>query len=979
MNSRVLRKTFQQYFTQRGHRLQPSSLLLAQNDPSLLFVNAGMNQFKSFFLGEASPPAPALFSIQKCLRAGGKHNDLEQVGCSLFHHTFFEMMGYFSFGKYFKEEAIRYAFEFLTQILKIPQKNLWVSVFKDDLKTAQIWKKQHHLPDEKIFVAGAQDNFWRMGDSGPCGPCSEIYYYNGPKKNPQQIDMTEIWNLVFMEFNEDQHHRLSPLPAPCIDTGMGLERITAVLQGTKDNYQTDLFAPIISSLETAAKTSYQKAAPAPKTAFRVTADHARAIAFLISDGLQPGNTRGPYVLRRILRRGFFYSQKLNPQAQLLRTACLQVIEHMSDIYPQLLKHKDLILLTLEKEHTLFYKSLEIGQAVFAQKTKMYAQGQTLDPALVWDLYSTYGFPPDLTRLAAVEKGLSSPSLSLEQLKKQFDPSFAHKKSLTSKTGFKARRGLAGLKTLTLQQKTKFTGYKTHQDTGQVLLILDEQSLSPLSHLKTQQTGWIVLNQTCFYPESGGAVGDTGFLKAKNINAQVLDTQKKEGIIFHKIYMQKGELAAGDTAAGEVDLKRRQLIAASHSATHLLHWSLRDTLGEQVQQKGSLVEPGRLRFDFSFARGLTKTEWEQVENKVQSEILTASQTLYTISSYEQAKAKGALSLAGEKYETQVRTVQIGKSLELCGGIHAADTSQIGGFKILSENGVQAGVRRITACTSQVFKDLTNLMENQNKKLREYLNIPLLSSPEKQNPFICRLKTKELEIKTLKKQIQRGIAPNLKGIALASKGAAPNSKSKEAPNLKTQAAGADHQAGHKPPAGSQPLFLVQQNEELRTYLKLPGPKDLNEGSDFFIPFIQKKQKEAAQLKKQLSHLSLSPQAEDEIKQASSFLYQNKKAFLLFVRRPISDRKILIQIGDSLKAQLKGPGIVLLLGTGSTHHPFVVLVSKELQTAYPAEKIFKTATHLLGGRGGGRANRAGGVIDKPHLFSQLKAVLLKQCKSK
>ena len=419
MNSNEIRKKFQNYFTSQGHKWEPSASLIPKDDSSLLFTNAGMNQFKDCFLGLKPPPAEQVCSIQKCLRAGGKHNDLEEVGYSPYHHTFFEMIGSFSFGGYFKKQAIDYAMSFLTKELSLPKDRLWISVFKEDTESFNLWRKDQQIPREKIFALGEKDNFWRMGETGPCGPCSEIYYYEGDKKNPTPEDMTEIWNLVFMEFNEDHTGRKTPLPQPCIDTGMGMERLAAVLQGKKNNYHIDLFKKIIKPLEEASNTKYdftQNSLAEDQTAFRVIADHSRAISFLICDGVLPGSERASYVLRRILRRALFYSQKLKSNKNLLSVAAEQVIHLMKETYPELSQNKKIIDSTIKQETELFTESLQQGKNILLQKIKNLPDKTIPDP-IVWDLYSTYGFPPDLTRLIAKEKDfIVNEDFNLEEFK-----------------------------------------------------------------------------------------------------------------------------------------------------------------------------------------------------------------------------------------------------------------------------------------------------------------------------------------------------------------------------------------------------------------------------------------------------------------------------------------------------------------------------------------------------------------------------------
>ena len=664
MNSCDIRKKFQSYFTSQDHTWVPSASLIPQGDSSLLFTNAGMNQFKDCFLGLKPPPAKQVCGIQKCLRAGGKHNDLEEVGYSPYHHTFFEMIGSFSFGSYFKKQAIDYAIHFLTKKLGLPKDQLWVSVFKEDKESAEIWQKHVKVPRDKIFLLGEKDNFWRMGDTGPCGPCSEIYYYDGSKKNPNPEDMTEIWNLVFMEFNEDRKGKKTPLPKPCVDTGMGLERLAAILQGKKSNYHTDLFKGIIDSLEKASGIKYDFTHTNPKeeqVAFRVIADHSRAISFLICDGVLPGSDGTSYVLRRILRRALFYSHKLAQNKNLLSIAVQQVIHSMNEIYPELSEEKTLIDSTIKTEAELFSEGLERGKNILLQKIKTLPDKIIPNP-IVQDLYSTYGFPSDLTRLIAKEKGFEvNENFNLEKFKQEHTSAF--------RTQSTKRNLEESLQQLNRTKETEFTGYFKNKEESQITHLLfiktplgdptiDENIISfayqrplLLSSIKKEKDGklkiksqttragqdfpvedtieqnektqelWIITDKTCFYPEGGGPIGDKGIIKTETGKVKISDCQKARMTIAHKIKITEleGEIKANQSCKMQVDPDHRRLIATSHSATHLLHQALRAVLGKSVRQKGSLVEPGKLRFDFSYPKPLNKNQIETIENKVRTYI------------------------------------------------------------------------------------------------------------------------------------------------------------------------------------------------------------------------------------------------------------------------------------------------------------------------------------------------------------------------
>ena len=780
MKSHEIRHRFQQYFQNQGHTYFPSASLIPKQDPSLLFTNAGMNPFKDCFLGLSTPPHPKMCSIQKCLRAGGKHNDLEQVGASAYHHTFFEMMGCFSFGAYFKREAIHYALKFLTKELGLPKDRLYVSVFKEDQESAELWKKDQNFSSEKIFAFGEEDNFWRMGDTGPCGPCTEIHYYEGVKKNPRVEDMTEIWNLVFMQFNEcfKKNQKVKELlPHPAVDTGMGLERLSAIMQGKASNYQTDLFKGILAVLERVTGISYEDVydnTEDSQVAFRVLADHSRAVAFLIADGVLPASEGAGYVLRRILRRAFFYGQKLSSDSKLLCMPVQSVIDFMGGIYPDLVSAKNLIDSTIRTEAQLWTQSLKEGKEILLKKIKSFkGEVKALNDFFVWDLYSTYGFPPDLTRLIAKEQGFKVSPLALEELKAKF---LSQKATKVAQTGDKKNLITKVVEMAQRQNKNVseilWTGYEKEKEEAQVVSILKQTNFeSSIKSLVEGEIGFVVLDKTCFYPEGGGPVGDIGFLEWGEVGrAFVKDTQKRGDWIVHEVKVLKGQLNTGQRIQMKVDGKRRHLIAMAHSATHLLNKALQDLLGKEVRQMGSLVEPGQLRFDFSYPQPLKTEQLKKIENQVNSFIHAEDKVYDFTCSYKEALSKGAIFLAGENYPEKVRLIKMGESLELCGGIHVKSTLEIKGFKIISETGVKSGVRRIVAYVGEVWQKWLELLARQNQELREYLKLPLpkiktsfptplpgdlkelKSDTEPQNPFITFISKKEEEIQKLHKQMK-----------------------------------------------------------------------------------------------------------------------------------------------------------------------------------------------------------------------------------
>jgi len=990
MNSHDIRKKFQNYFTKRDHLIIPSSSLIGGSN--LLFTNAGMNQFKNMFLGVESYPHPQVCSIQKCLRAGGKHNDLEQVGYSAFHHTFFEMLGYFSFGSYFKKEAIHYAMDFLINELGIAKEKLWVSVFTEDKETEKIWKTSQNIPSEKIFRLGEKDNFWRMGSTGPCGPCSEIYYYNGQKKDPKPEDMTEIWNLVFMEYNEDHTRQKIHLPKLCVDTGMGLERITTILQDKKSNYQTDIFKDIIKEIEATVKIKYnfiEHSIEEEQVAFRVIADHARAISFLICDGILPGNEGAAYVLRRILRRALFYSQKLNPEKNLLTIATEQVAHFMGDIYSELNEHQDRINKVITEEDKLFTKNLQRGKKIFVQKfsqKKIHANkskdqdmsSKVIDDVVVWDLYSTYGFPLDLIRLMAHEKGLKICIQSLEELKKKYvkDP-----QNINYKDDLKNNLLEVSKKTYSYfgDKKTLFTGYKTNKEKSSIILLFSKVG-KEVDFAKTvvdfakeevdftkesNNIFWLVLDKTCFYPEGGGPIGDIGWLKTQTGEAKIIDCQKEGNFIYHKVVIQNGIIKKDQLCEIEVDKDHRNRIAANHSSTHLLNNALRSVLGSLVKQMGSLVDPKKLRFDFSYSKPLTQKQIEDIEKHVNQSIKDKHIVSSSYHSYVEAIKKGAIYLAGENYNKEnVRLIQIGSSLEFCGGIHVKNTMDIRSFKIISETGVQSGVRRILAYTHDTLDQWVQTMKEQNKKVRDYLKIPTSNKNiEKINPFIHWFEKKKYLIKSLENNLKNlNIHQEIKMDSLAE-----DSIIKKV--LKTQF---DLDIGIL--SSYQDLFLVKQNMELRRYLNIPDLIDIDQQADFFISFFKKTEERIKKLYMQLDNLSKFLTLENIIKQAKPFECHGIKAKLLLVSIPIEDRKILMDATEQLKCKLSSPSIVITLGEGEGSYPLIMAVGAELQPYISAAEAFKTIiTPLLQGKGGGQKRFAQGVVKNKKNFLQLEKEIL------
>lgn len=958
MTSFEIRKKFLDFFENKEHVIAPSSSLIPQKDPSLLFVNAGMNQFKNIFLGLEKPQHKQVISIQKCLRAGGKHNDIETVGKSTKHHTFFEMMGNFSFGSYFKKEAIAMAWEFLVKELGFQEDHLWVSVFQDDDESYDIWKNQQHVPEHRILKMSAKDNFWQMGNVGPCGPCSEIHYYNGDKKNPDpDEDLIEIWNLVFMQFYDDEQGKRNKLPQPCVDTGMGLERLTSLIQNKQSNYHTDLFKDIISDLEKQSLKSYnftQFQQDEVQVAFRVLADHARATSFLMSDHVLPGSDGSSYVLRRIMRRAFYYSQKLHPQKNLLKSATEKNIEIMQDVYPDLKVEASNIIKNIEEEFERFHQNLETGRKKLSEKIKA-LKDPKIDFEMAWDLYNTYGFPVDLTRLIAKEK-------NYEMIDKI---SFEKEKSLLEKTlkgNHKIKTSelenlLKILTTKHLEKETVFTGYQKLEDKAQLLYLFKKEggSYQEVSQIKNLEEGWIVTNKTCFYPEGGGPIGDQGLLKTQLAKARVLDCLKKNNMIFHKIKMLEGALTQGDDCSLLVDKNFRQQIATAHTGTHLLHASLKKVLGSSVRQAGSLVEPGYLRFDFSHSKALSRQELDLIEKEVCKNLEKQEELSSEVLPFEKAVQQGALFLKGESYTKEVRVITIGtdSSKELCGGIHVKNTKDIAPFVIISETGVQSGVRRITALTSEVASQWLKHLKKQSLELAEHLQIDL--SQEKQNPFLKWEQNINKEIKILKRKIlKRKMNP-------------PTSASVKSDN-KTLA------------NFSQRDKLVHYNLQLREHLCFSIQKEIETNNPLLV-WSKKKQAERNQLKAQSQQMeSIVMDKDSLLKQAKNFQAGNIEAQLIMVQLPLEDRKLLADTADQIKSKLSS-GVVIAVATRaeSKPYPIIVSVSKNLQKNLQAGRLLKEQiSPILKGKGGGAAHFAQGSVTDLSQWNLLEESLLKHFKS-
>lgn len=895
MKNTEVRNAFVNYFKRNGHTHVSSSSLIPENDPTLLFTNAGMNQFKNCFLGLEKRDYTKAVTSQKCVRAGGKHNDLDNVGFTARHHTFFEMLGNFSFGDYFKKDAIHYAWEFLTVELKIPKDKLYVTVFLDDDEAADIWHKQEGVPKDRIFRLGEKDNFWRMGDVGPCGPCSEIFYDHGPDfgkiSDPFESikagedRYVEIWNLVFMQFEETAPGQMSPLPKPSVDTGSGFERLTAAVQDCWNNYNTDLFQEIIktglskanskldynemmkwerANIKTlnsgVALSAEQKQKFEELTAVRVLADHCRSTSFLLADGALPSNEGRGYVLRRIMRRAIRYGRKISTEKSLLLPMAEALIVAMGDFYPELKQRKEAILSTIRDEEVRFLQTLDNGTVIFHEEIKKLqaAKSKTISGETIFKLYDTYGFPVDLTALMAAELGYAVDEAGFEKVMQ------ASKEK--AKSSWKAKSLQADEKhVIEFGQKhssipTKFIGYD-HLVSKSKVIALSNGSKEVLS-LKVGETGYAILDQTPFYAEGGGQVGDHGLLLSPNVDAKVHDCVKQGAVFLHQIEVISGELKLNDAINAHVESKERRQTASNHSATHLMHSALRMVLGAHVTQAGSLVDSSKTRFDFTHNKPLTADEIKKIEELVNQEISHAQTVKVETMPHKTAIDKGAMALFGEKYGDEVRVLTMGQpvlaanekpfSIELCGGTHVHNTAEIRAFKITSESGVSAGVRRIEAITGDAAIE----------------------------------------------------------------------------------------------------YFMKNTEELKQARHATGVTADKSITDW----IEAKKEEIKDLQKQIKKAQSGQINVDEIaKTAQTF---SGDAKYVFADIALDDRDVLSQLSDQLKNKIQ-KGVVIVMGSGEATHPVIISVTKDLTSQFQAGTLLKDFAQVLGGKGGGRPDFAQGAV--------------------
>lgn len=765
-----IREKFLDFFASKGHTKVPSSSLVPGNDPTLLFTNSGMVQFKDVFTGKDKRPYTRATSSQRSVRAGGKHNDLENVGYTARHHTFFEMLGNFSFGDYFKENAIQYAWELLTTVYKLPPERLYVTVYQEDDEAYNIWNKQVGVPAERIIRIGdnkgaryASDNFWQMADTGPCGPCTEIFYdhgpevWGGPPGSPEEDGdrYIEVWNLVFMQFDRSADGVLHPLPKPCVDTGMGLERIAAVLQHVHSNYEIDLFQTLIKAAAREV-TAQGNAVDLTNNSLRVIADHIRACSFLVVDGVIPGNEGRGYVLRRIIRRAIRHGYKLGCRKPFFNALVGDLVSEMGEAYPELAKAAAQVQSILKAEEERFFETIENGMAILDSALGALPKGGMLDGETAFKLHDTYGFPLDLTADVCRERDMSVDEAA-------FDAAMNKQKQQARAAGkFKMDADLAysGV-------STEFKGYDQLEVANAKITAIYVNGTS-VNSIAAGQQGVVVLDQTPFYAESGGQVGDQGEISSGSacLNLfRVLDTQKIQANVFgHHGELVTGELKVGDAVGAQVDQYQRNRTIRNHSATHLMHKALREVLGDHVSQKGSLVDAEKTRFDFAHHSAMTPEQIAQVERIVNEEILANAETQARIMDIESAKSAGAMMLFGEKYGDTVRVLDIGSSRELCGGTHVQRTGDIGLFKITSESGVAAGIRRVEATTGLGAMEFAQKAQAQVDAIAQSLRVPAAEATFKIGQIMDQVKNLEKELDRLKSKLAASQGDDLAGQAV-----------------------------------------------------------------------------------------------------------------------------------------------------------------------------------------------------------------------
>jgi len=939
MKSSEIRERFLSYFEKKGHLRLPSSSLIPADDPTLLFNNAGMNQFKNVFLGAEKPKGPKASTSQKCVRAGGKHNDLDNVGFTARHHTFFEMLGNFSFGDYFKKEAIELAWGFLTEELKLPKEKLFVTAFHDDPEAKKLWIEDMGIPEDHFKTFGEKDNFWRMGDTGPCGPCSEIFYDLGPEMGdgPENTlggegdRFVEIWNLVFMQYEEKEDGTKTPLKNPSIDTGMGLERISMVMQNTKSNYETDLFQPIIDLASKLTNTPYDPKKPksAETSALRVLADHARAVCFLIADGVLPSNEGRGYVLRRILRRAVRFNKKLEAKP-IFPLLCEKVIEMMSVHYNDLDLRKSLILDYVKEEESKFLETLDNGERLLNDEiSKLKDENSTeLSGEVAFKLYDTFGFPLDLTEVILKEEGLS---LNHESFEQALNTAKEKSKGASSfKTQSKLPESLKD--SVTKLEATKFLGYEQDSSTSKILEI-HTSSEGLVSETSTE--AYVLFDQTPFYAEGGGQVGDSGKVTCGESLFNVKDVQKIDHLFLHILSPEKGTLKVGDICNLTVDSKLKSSTKKNHSATHLLHAALINHCGDQVQQAGSSVNAKRLRFDFNHKGPVSDEKLQIIEDEVNIEISKETKAHTKMMDLEEAKNSGAQALFGEKYDEKVRVLNLGEgySIELCGGTHVSNTKEIELFKIVSESSVGSGVRRIEAITGDEAKALVKIQASYYDHVLKDLGCRHTLNSDVVTDFYQNLKSSVKELKSLAK-------------SGASKDKLTD-KLTDAVSLKCDESGESYNSLVKSTFYTETLRCLNLSRSAK-------PEDV---SMIFNKLRAEAEKHIETLSGETKTIDLNEAKIEEVDSINLGLLVSDSI----------ERAELGSTSDKLLDKLGENGLCVVVGSANEKGaPIAISRAKSLEVH--AGQLLKSITTELGGKGGGRDNFAQGSLNKHPSYSDL-----------
>ena len=900
-----IREIFLDFFQEKEHTLVDSSSLIPHNDPSLLFTNAGMVPFKDLLLGVEKRDYSRAVSSQRCLRVGGKHDDLDNVGYTARHHTFFEMLGNFSFGDYFKEEAIEFAWELLTQRYEIPAEKLWITVHKDDEESESIWIEKIGIDPDRISRLDDDENFWTMGDTGPCGPCSEIYYDHGDdiQGEPPEIGsdpgdrFIEIWNLVFTQFDRSKDGSLSPLPNPCVDTGMGLERMASVLQKKQNNFNTDSFLSLIKAASKLTKLNENE-----NSSLRVIVDHLRASSFLIAEGITPSNEGRGYVLRRIIRRALRHGNKLGHKGPLLSVLASKLVEDMGQAHPLLIKNLKIIEANLLQEEEQFESTLSQGMSLLEEEIKQ-LEGKEIPGELVFKLYDTYGFPVDMTSDFARENDLFIDLKGYEELMLE------QKKRARSSSSFSS----VLTESISISGKTNFVGYEDSYSDSKILAISNSSEQKKGDTLSAGQEGIIFLDKTPFYAESGGQVGDKGRITNDEFSFIVSDTQKIGDHFGHVGEVEKGSFARGDEVEARIDENLRKRIVLNHSATHLLHASLRRVLGEHVEQKGSLVDVHKLRFDFSHPKPLSKEELIKIEDLINKEVLKDSKTKVQTMTMDQAIKEGAIAFFGDKYGDEVRVLNIGKgfSVELCGGTHVKTSSDIGLVKVISESGISAGVRRIEAVSGKATDELLLALTKEYTEILGELEVKSSSSNKKEGIDLIRYVQQELSI----------LANEL-------------SSSNEDVISKIQQ-------------------IAKENSTLREVLNLAKTSSANSEPLNALKELKKENKELKAEKDKLESKDIGLTVEELIKEAidiSGYKVITKKFEDL-------DASSIRETADKLRKSVDN-SIIVLVSIHGDKLPIIVACSKDLEI--DARVILENLTNQLGGSGGGRSDFVQGGIE-------------------